>query len=105
MMPSLRVMAQRRRSRTALYLCRLARSGHGTGAERRGRRAIALVALFLPGFLILIGALPFWDQLRRKTWRSRMQGANAAVVRNLGAALYSPCLHQRDRACRISHWP
>src|SRR3546814_4662270 len=30
---------------------------------------IALVALFLPGFLILIGALPFWDQLRRKTDR------------------------------------
>ena len=27
--------------------------------------AIALVSLFLPGFLILIGALPFWDRLRR----------------------------------------
>ena len=52
---------------------------------------IALVALFLPGFLILIGALPFWDQLRRKTWaQSVMQGANAAVVGILGAALYSP---------------
>ena len=52
---------------------------------------IALVALFLPGFLILIGALPFWDQLRRKTWaQSAMQGANAAVVGILGAALYSP---------------
>src|SRR3546814_5471869 len=43
--------------------------------------AIALVALFLPGFLILIGALPFWDRLRRTPWaRSSMQGANAAVV-------------------------
>ncbi len=53
--------------------------------------AIALVALFLPGFLILIGALPFWDQLRRTTWaQSAMQGANAAVVGILGAALYSP---------------
>lgn len=52
---------------------------------------IALVALFLPAFLILIGALPFWDQLRRKTWaQSAMQGANAAVVGILGAALYSP---------------
>ena len=53
--------------------------------------AIALVALFLPGFLILIGALPFWDQLRRTIWaQSAMQGANAAVVGILGAALYTP---------------
>ncbi|MGS1097201.1 chromate efflux transporter (plasmid) [Aquamicrobium terrae] len=53
--------------------------------------AIALAALFLPGFLILIGALPFWDQLRRTTWaQSAMQGANATVVGILGAALYSP---------------
>ena len=53
--------------------------------------AIALVSLFLPGFLILIGALPFWYRLRRTTWaQSAMQGANAAVVGILGAALYSP---------------
>jgi len=53
--------------------------------------AITLAALFLPGFLILIGALPFWDQLRRTTWaQSAMQGANAAVVGILGAALYTP---------------
>ena len=53
--------------------------------------AIALVALFLPGFLILIAALPFWDRFRRKAWaQSAMQGANAAVVGILGAALYSP---------------
>ena len=53
--------------------------------------AIALLALFLPGFLILIGVLPFWDQFRQKTWaQSAMQGANAAVVGILGAALYSP---------------
>ncbi len=53
--------------------------------------AIALVALFLPGFLILIGTLPFWDRLRRTIWaQSALQGANAAVVGILGAALYSP---------------
>src|SRR5690606_4860724 len=53
--------------------------------------SIALLALFLPGFLILIGALPFWDRFRRETWaQSAMQGANAAVVGILGAALYSP---------------
>ncbi|WP_019170119.1 chromate efflux transporter [Pseudaminobacter salicylatoxidans] len=53
--------------------------------------AIALAALFLPGFLILIGALPFWDQLRHRVWaQSAMQGANAAVVGILGMALYTP---------------
>lgn len=53
--------------------------------------AIALVAVFLPGFLILIGVLPFWDRFRaRASAQSLMQGANAAVVGILGAALYSP---------------
>lgn len=53
--------------------------------------ALALLALFLPGFLLLIGALPFWAGLRaRPVAQSAMQGANAAVVGILGAALYSP---------------
>lgn len=52
---------------------------------------IALFAVFLPGFLILIGVLPFWDQFRSMARaQSLMQGANAAVVGILGAALYSP---------------
>ena len=53
--------------------------------------AICLVALFLPGILILVGTLPFWDALRtRPMARAGMQGVNAAVVGLLGAALYSP---------------
>ena len=52
---------------------------------------IALLSVFLPGFLILIGVLPFWDRFRSlATAQSLMQGANAAVVGILGAALYSP---------------
>lgn len=52
---------------------------------------IALLAVFLPGFLILIAVLPFWDRFRSTpSARSLMQGANAAVVGILGAALYSP---------------
>lgn len=52
---------------------------------------IALLAVFLPGFLILIGVLPFWDRFRAMaSAQSLMQGANAAVVGILGAALYSP---------------
>ena len=53
--------------------------------------AIALFAIFLPGFLVLIGVLPFWDRFRAMAKaQSLMQGANAAVVGILGAALYSP---------------
>jgi chromate transporter len=53
--------------------------------------AIALIAVFLPGFLLLIGALPFWDAFRsRPVAQAAMRGANAAVVGILGAALYDP---------------
>lgn len=52
---------------------------------------LALLAIFLPGFLLLVGVLPFWDRFRTMaTAQSLMQGANAAVVGILGAALYSP---------------
>ncbi|MDL2398399.1 chromate efflux transporter [Rhizobium mayense] len=53
--------------------------------------AICLVGIFLPGFLLLIGALPFWDGFRKRPLaQAAMRGANAAVVGILGAALYSP---------------
>ncbi|NTZ93123.1 chromate efflux transporter [Agrobacterium tumefaciens] len=53
--------------------------------------AIALVAIFLPGMLLLIGALPFWEGFRRHLLaQAAMRGANAAVVGILGAALYDP---------------
>src|SRR5690606_5962601 len=53
--------------------------------------ALALMAVFLPGFLILVGILPFWDRFRTMApVQSLMRGANAAVVGILGAALYSP---------------
>ncbi|WFE75966.1 chromate efflux transporter [Roseinatronobacter sp. S2] len=53
--------------------------------------ALALAAVFAPGFLLLVGVLPFWDRFRTMARaQSLMQGANAAVVGILGAALYSP---------------
>lgn len=53
--------------------------------------AIALAGLFLPGLLLVVGALPFWDALRLKPLaQASMRGANAAVVGVLGAALYDP---------------
>ena len=52
---------------------------------------IGLIAIFLPGFLLLIGALPFWDAFRTRPFaQAAMRGANAAVVGILGAALYDP---------------
>ena len=53
--------------------------------------AIALIAIFLPGMLLLVGALPFWEGFRRHLMaQAAMRGANAAVVGILGAALYDP---------------
>jgi chromate transporter len=53
--------------------------------------ALGLIAIFLPGLLILIGALPFWDALRARIGaRAAMRGINAAVVGLLAAALYDP---------------
>src|SRR5262249_55907243 len=52
---------------------------------------IGLFGIFLPGILILIGPLPFWDASRPRIGaRAAMRGVNAAVVGLLGAALYNP---------------
>jgi chromate transporter len=71
----------------AAYLGAL--SGHGpagwTGA------AIALAGIFLPGFLVAAGALPFWTGMRRHpAIGSALSGINAAVVGLLLAAAYDP---------------
>jgi chromate transporter len=52
---------------------------------------VFLVVIFLPAFLLVVGALPFWDALRqRNPLRSAMAGVNAGVVGILLAALYDP---------------
>ncbi len=67
--------------------------GAGVGPAPNGvaGAAIALVAVFLPGFLLLLGVLPFWDRVRG--WpaaQAALQGTNAAVVGILAMALYDP---------------
>jgi len=53
--------------------------------------ALGLVGIFLPGLLILVATLPFWDALRqRPAAQAAMRGINASVVGILGAALYTP---------------
>ncbi len=52
---------------------------------------LCLVAMFLPAFLLVIGPLPFWDELRRRpAAQAALRGVNAAVVGLLLAALYNP---------------
>ncbi|EPE7798052.1 chromate efflux transporter [Yersinia enterocolitica] len=52
---------------------------------------ICLLAIFAPSFLLIVGALPFWESLRRNTkTQAALMGINAAVVGLLLAALYQP---------------
>lgn len=52
---------------------------------------ICLIGVFLPGLLLVVGTLPFWDAFRtRPMAQAAMRGTNAAVVGILGAALYDP---------------
>ena len=52
---------------------------------------LTLIAIFLPSFLLVMGALPFWDLLRSvPVFQSALKGVNAAVVGLLLTALYTP---------------
>lgn len=54
---------------------------------------LALIAIFLPGLLLLVAVLPFWNRLRvNTTVQSALAGANAAVVGILAAALWTPVI-------------
>jgi chromate transporter len=71
----------------AAYLGAVAAPG-GFGV---GIAVIALLAIFVPSFLLVLGALPFWDRLRgMPTVQAALMGVNAAVVGILLAALYHP---------------
>jgi chromate transporter len=53
--------------------------------------ALALLAIFLPSFLLVVGVLPFWDEIRtRADFQAALRGINAGVVGILLAALYHP---------------
>ncbi|RFU70628.1 chromate transporter [Peribacillus saganii] len=52
---------------------------------------LATIAIFLPAFLLIVGALPFWDTLRRDPkLKGALMGVNAAVVGLLISAFYQP---------------
>jgi chromate transporter len=61
------------------------------GAHAWAGGVLCLFAIFLPAWLLVGGAYPFWHLLRGRSWaRSALAGANAAVVGILLAALYRP---------------
>ena len=63
------------------------------GAVMKGWQGglIATIAVFLPAFLLILGALPFWDSLRNNpNIKGAIMGVNAAVVGILISALYNP---------------
>jgi chromate transporter len=52
---------------------------------------VFLITIFVPAYLLVVGALPFWDSLRRRDKvRAAMAGVNAGVVGILLTALYDP---------------
>jgi chromate transporter len=56
-----------------------------------GGALFAVVCIFLPGALLLLGVLPFWDRLRKEAWfAAALPGVNAAVVGVLAATLAGP---------------
>jgi chromate transporter len=70
----------------AAYLGAVVEPSHGIAGA-----ALGLIGIFLPGILVLLGTLPFWDVLRQRVGaQAIMRGINAAVVGLLGAALYNP---------------
>jgi chromate transporter len=61
--------------------------------------SLCLAAIFAPSFLLVAGALPFWERLRRTArLRSALAGINAVVIGVLLAALYDPVWVQAIRA-------
>lgn len=51
--------------------------------------AICIIAIFLPSLLLIVGVLPFWDDLRKQPLaQAALRGVNATVVGLLLAALY-----------------
>jgi chromate transporter len=63
----------------------------GVGPGGVGGAALALIAIFAPGLMLLLAALVFWRDLRaRANARAAMAGVNAAVVGLLASALYDP---------------
>lgn len=71
-----------------------------TGLAPAWTALIATMAIFLPGFILLLGVLPFWTRLAEMPGAAAaVAGVNAAVVGLLAAALYDPIWVEG-----VQHW-
>ena len=68
-----------------------------------GLALLAILGIFLPAFLLVAGALPWWAPLRQRSWARVLAGVNAAVVGLLLAALYQPVATSALHSARM--WP
>ncbi len=63
----------------------------GTMMEGVAGAVVATIGIFLPSFLLIIGALPFLSELRKRaSFQGILMGVNASVVGILLAAFYDP---------------
>ncbi|TDM49191.1 chromate efflux transporter [Macrococcoides goetzii] len=61
---------------------------------------VAMVAIFLPAFLLVIGTLPFWAVIREyRLMKQALKGINAGVIGILGAAWINPIILHT-----VTHW-
>ena len=73
------------------YLGAAMRTGDGAALPRWANGVVCLVAIFLPGWLLVAGAMPYWHRLRAMPGAvGALRGANAAVVGVLFAAWVDP---------------
>lgn len=73
----------------------------GPGLDHWAGAALATVGIFLPGLLLVIAALPYWQALRaRPSMAALLAGVNAAVVGLLAFALYTPVWTSAVRSWR-----
>ena len=83
--------AKMRASRSRIATGSAAVKTADTGLARWASGLLFLAVIFLPAFLVLVAALPFWEMLRHRPGvRSALAGINAGVVGLLLAALYDP---------------
>jgi chromate transporter len=72
-------------------------------SHRIGGAVLGLTGIFLPGFLLLVGTLPFWDGFRQRTGaQAIMRGINAAVVVDRFGKV-AQRFFTRARRLRIAH--
>lgn len=66
----------------------------GTMMEGISGAVVATIGIFLPSFLLIVAALPFLNELQKRTsFQGVLMGVNASVVGILLAAFYNPVIN------------